>query len=582
VPCSAFFLDASPGRSGWGRSLAFGEPLAVRCAERLAEVPDVIEWACQAGSAGRWAVLLLAYEAAPALDPCLLTHPPGPFPLAFAAAFAGPEGPEGFAGDGGYAASPWRALVPRGEHAAAVRALHECLACGETYQANLTLPFACDFQGDDRAWFLDLAAEQRAGFCAWVDLGRWRALSFSPELFFRLDGRGITARPMKGTRRAAGEPAEDDRLAAELARSPKDRAENVMIVDLLRNDLGRIARAGSVRVPRLFEVERYPCVLQMTSTVTAELAGRAGAAEVLAALFPCGSVTGAPKIRTMEILREIERFPRGLYTGALGLLSPSGKAVFSVPIRTVVLDRQTGRAVFGVGGGITSDSDCAAEYAECLAKLAFLERRDGEFTLLESLLLERGRYPRLAGHLRRLAASAEFFGVDLDLARVRATLDETARGRGRRRCKVRLCVTRRGTVTASAEPVPAAVGLQRLGLARTTVRSDDPLLRHKTTRRAVFEAALAGRPLGCDDVLLVNERGEVTESTRANLVAEIDGALWTPPVSCGLLPGVFRAELLRRGIVAERVLRPEDLGRAGRLWLVNSVRRWMRARLARE
>lgn len=576
----AFFLDASQGLNGWGRSLLFQDPVEVRQAGRLNEVPGVVQWACRTNRAGRWVVLLLAYEAAPAFDPCLLTHPPGAFPLAWAAAFARPEAPENFVGHGGYSASPWRALLPRREHIAAIHTLRECLACGETYQANLTLPFACRLQGDDQAWFLDLAAEQQAGFCAYVDLGRFRALSFSPELFFRLDGRTVTARPMKGTRRALGVPADDDRLAGELARNPKERAENVMIVDLLRNDLGRIARPGTVRVPRLFEVERYPSVLQMTSTITAELPGRACAGDALAALFPCGSVTGAPKIRTMEILRGLERFPRGLYTGALGLLAPTGDAVFSVAIRTLVLDTRDGYAVFGVGGGITYDSDPAAEYSECLAKLAFLERQGGELTLLESLLLERGRYPRLEGHLRRLAGSAEYFGVDLDLARVRAALDDAARSQGARRCKVRLCVTRCGTVEVASEPIPAAVGLQRLGFAATPVRSDDPLLRHKTTRRAVFEEALAGRPPGCDDMLLVNERGEVTESTRANLVAEIDGSLWTPPVSCGLLPGVFREEMLRRGIVAERVLMPADLGRATRLWLVNSVRRWMRACLA--
>jgi len=585
----AIFYDASPNGGGWGRSLRFGEPLGCRRAACLAEVAHVIAWAEAEARSGRWVVLALAYEAAPAFDAALAVHAPQPgLPLAWAASHAEPLPlpPEQKPGPAHH--SPWQALVPPREYAARFARLQELIADGETYQANYTVPFERAFAGDDRAWFQELARAQAAGFCAWLDLGRHRVLSLSPELFFRLEpgpeGLEVLARPMKGTAPRGATPQEDAALRQALARCPKNRAENVMIVDLLRSDLGRVARPGGVRVPRLFHVEDYPTVFQMTSDVRASLRPDAGLPEVLAALFPCGSVTGAPKVRTMQILRELEPHPRGLYCGAIGLLEPAeggrGRAVFSVPIRTIVLDRGAGLARFGVGGGVTHDSRVADEYAECQTKMRFLTPPGQDFLLLESLLLLRGRYPLLEAHLARLERSAGHFGFALDAQAVRLALADLALAQGSGRFKARLLLARSGAFTVEAAPITGGRTLLRLGFAPVPVDSAEDALAHKTTRRAVFEAALAACP-GCDDALLLNERGEVTESTRASLVLRLDGALVTPLLSSGLLPGVFRQRLLARGVVRERVLRRADVLRAERIWLVNSVRWWMECALER-
>ncbi len=593
----AIFLDASSGAmtgaSGWGRSLSFGLPNAVRRAETLGGVLGVVDWAEQQSRAGRWVVLALAYEAAPAFDSALSAHPPQEgLPLAWAASHDGPW-PLPEPQPNVYTLGPWRALVQPRDYARNFARLQGEIIDGETYQANYTVPFECRFEpsseASDRAWFAGLARAQAGGFCAWLDLGRHRVLSLSPELFFRVElgpcGREALARPMKGTAPRGKTPAEDAALRQALATSPKDRAENVMIVDLLRSDLGRVARPGSVRTPRLFHVEEYPTLFQMTSDVRATLRDGVGLAEALSALFPCGSVTGAPKVRTMQLLRGLEPHPRGLYCGAIGLLEPGsssgcGRMTFSVPIRTLVLDRETGLARFGVGGGVTFDSGAASEYAECLTKMRFLTPPGQDFALLESLLLLRGQYPLLELHLARLARSAAHFGFALDQAAVQAALAGLARTYSAGRFKARLTCARDGALTAEAAPIAGGrMPRLRVGFARAPVDSHDELLRHKTTRRALFDAALTSCP-DCGDVLLVNERGEVTESTRANLVLKLGGGLLTPPLTSGLLPGVFREMLLRRGVVREQVLFPADVLRAERVWLVNSVRWWMAAEVA--
>ncbi|MDP3426850.1 MAG: chorismate-binding protein [Humidesulfovibrio sp.] len=592
----------------------------MRRAETLDGVPGVVAWAEEQSRAGFWVVLVLAYEAAPAFDSALVAHPPQEgLPLAWAASHAGPwplpeasaAAPQGAptadparTRQPGHALGPWRALVPPQDYAANFARLKRDIADGETYQANYTVPFECGFSPGpesslmdaDRVWFAELARAQAAGFCAWLDLGRHRVLSLSPELFFSvetgLDGREVLARPMKGTAPRGATPQQDAALRAELGQSPKNRAENVMIVDLLRSDLGRVARPGSVRAPRLFHVEAYPTLFQMTSDVRATLRQGVGLAEVLAALFPCGSVTGAPKVRTMQLLRELEPHPRGIYCGAIGLLEPGGpssegRMAFSVPIRTLVLDRDLGLARFGVGGGVTFDSGAASEYAECLTKMRFLLPPERDFALLESLLLLRGRYPLLERHLARLSRSAAHFGFALDEAELRQTLAVLARAHPTGRLKARLTCARDGALAAEAAPISGSRGAGgrqprlRVGFAHGSVDAADELLGHKTTRRELFARALDSCP-GCDDALLVNGRGEVTESTRANLVLLLDGELVTPPLSSGLLPGVFRERLLRNGSVREQTLFPIDVLRAERVWLVNSVRWWMACEVACE
>ncbi len=576
----ALFRSLAGDGTGW--NAAFSRPEAIRVAETPAEVPRVLSFVQAACDAGKWAVLALAYEAAPAFDPALAVKDAHEFPLAYAAVYPAPDSGPADVGSpspgAGYALSPWRPLVSRQRYLADLARVREALRAGESYQVNYTMPFEAFFSGDARAWFEDLLPGQRAGYAACLDLPERRVLCFSPELFFERRGREVVVRPMKGTMPRGGDPETDAALARRLASCPKNRAENVMIVDLLRSDLGRVAETGSVTVDRLFTVEAYPTVWQMTSGISARLRPGVGLFELFQALFPCGSVTGAPKVRTMEIIRELEGRPRGIYCGALGFVRPGGDGEFCVPIRTVSLEKATGRAVYWTGGGVTIDSDPDGEYAECLVKMRFLDRARPPFCLLETILLDFGRYVSLPGHMGRMRASAKALGFAFGEKAARRALDAARTGREAGRFRVRLLLDARSRFEVQAAPLGDMPGIVRIGLARTPVFSGDTLLRHKTDWRARYDRARLERP-DCDDVLLCNEHGRITETTIANVAVRRGDRLVTPPVSDGLLPGVFREQLLRLGEVEEGGIAVEEALAAPSLVLFNSVRGWMRGKL---
>ncbi len=386
---------------------------------------------------------------------------------------------------------------------------------------------------------------------------------------------------MKGTAARGMTLAEDLRNAACLYDSEKNRAENVMIVDMIRNDLGRIARTGSVKVPRLFDIEKYSTVWQMTSTV--EALTKASFPEILRALFPCASITGAPKVKTMEIIAAIETTPRNIYTGAIGFVSPDRRAQFSVAIRTILIDKFASKAEYGVGGGIVWDSTAAEEYEECLnkAKIILDPPSPRPFQLLETLLWTPDEgYFLLTRHLERLRESALYFDYPYDEALIRKTLDEKVEELPSGPYRVRLLLSRNGEVECSS--VPLGLPDDRLllvRLARQAVYSRDPFLYHKTTQRNLYEKAQASFR-DADDVLLYNEAGEVTESCIANVVILRNGRLVTPPVRCGLLNGTYRAELLDRGEITEDTVTLLELKRAEKIFLINSVRKWREAVLS--
>jgi para-aminobenzoate synthetase/4-amino-4-deoxychorismate lyase len=363
---------------------------------------------------------MLSYEAAPAFDSVLSVHEPSDFPLAWAASFD--TATDLAISDARLASNSWAPRVSRDEYDDAVTQIKDLIAAGDTYQVNYSFPLTAPFDGDAYAWFRTLCEAQGAQYSAYVDLGRYQVLSLSPELFFERRGDQVVTKPMKGTVRRGRWTAEDEEMAQWLRESPKDRAENVMIVDLLRNDLGKVSVPGSVKVSSLFDLERFETVWQMTSTVKATLRDGTSLAELMTALFPCGSITGAPKIRTMQIIRDLERFPRGAYTGAIGLLKPGGDCVFNVAIRTVTIDTEAKRATFGVGGGVTIDSTAEREYEECLVKSRFLSSPAREFQLFESILLEDGKYFLLAEHLERLKNSSAYFGFGFPGTRINADL----------------------------------------------------------------------------------------------------------------------------------------------------------------
>ena len=545
-------------------SLGFDAPTTEITATRNDEVLEVLEFAERESKAGSWVAVMLSYEAAPAFDPVLAVHQASEFPLAWAATFS--EASEITTKQGRpISSNSWSARVSRDEYDAAVIRIRELIAAGDTYQVNYSFPLSSTFKGDSYAWYRSLCLAQGAQYSAYLDLGRFKVLCLSPELFFERRGDRVITRPMKGTIHRGRWPEEDRELAEWLKQSVKDRAENVMIVDLLRNDLGKVSVPGSVRVSSLFDIERFETVWQMTSTVEATLKDGVSLVDLMSALFPCGSITGAPKIRTMQIIRELERSPRGAYTGTIGLLEPGGAGVFNVAIRTVVVDSESDQATFGVGGGVTIDSTAEREYEECLVKSRFLHTSPVEFQLIESMLLEDGEYFLLERHLERLRGSAEYFGFRFPEEEIKSALTQTATGA----FKVRLVLWKDGQIETQISQIENADSGQGVALAVTPVDSSDRFLYHKTTLRDYHS----------EDVIFWNERGEVTESRIANLVVPIDGQLYTPPISSGLLPGTFRAQLLAEGKIQERVVMISELQSVKEFFLINSVRKWIRVHL---
>lgn len=556
------------------RRIGFADPLRVisthepqEIAACLCEIDDAV------ANYGLYAAGFMTYEASAAYH--LAVHEPqqGALPLLWFGLYQhAQELPAIPVKSGTYQLDGWRADLDEQAYFAAIEQIKQRIARGDTYQVNFTMRLRARFSGDPWAFYYDLCQAQQAAHTAYLDLGRHVICSASPELFFDLDGDLLSARPMKGTAVRGKTLLEDKEQMAALRASTKDRAENIMIVDMIRNDFGRIAEIGSVEVPSLFTVERYPTLLQMTSTVTAR--SRAALPEIMEAVFPCASITGAPKVRTMEIIKALEPEPRGIYTGTIGCWGPDRQASFNVAIRTVVIDRQASLAEYGVGSGIVWDSQAADEYAECRLKAQVLVQRFPPVDLLESLLWtpEEGFF-LLDMHFERLAASAEYFGYAFDEEAARRHLIELAAALSEPK-KVRLLLGRDGQMRSQIQALaaPSASPPPRIGLAQTAVNSNDIWLYHKTSRRQVYEEARAARP-HCDDVILWNERGEVTEASSSNIIVELDGQLVTPPVSSGLLAGTYRRYLLEQGSIAERVVTIADLERTARLILINSVRK---------
>jgi para-aminobenzoate synthetase/4-amino-4-deoxychorismate lyase len=590
--------------TGTSPSFRLSEPVGIVEATRPGEVAPTIAAAEAAAIRGLWVGGFVAYEAAPGLDPALrvrerpLADPFARLPLAWFGMFerrdettlpeprdvgglpsvdAGP-GPDGADGDA------WRPSIDRERYDATIARVREHIAAGDTYQVNVTLRLRSRVEGDERGLYRDLCYAQRGAHAAYLNLGRYRILSASPELFVRVDGRTLTTRPMKGTAPRGRWFEEDEARAAALVASPKERAENAMIVDLLRNDLGRVSRPGSVTWSDVFEAERYETVWQLTSTVTSELRADAGLADVFGALFPSGSVTGAPKVRSMEIIAALEDAPRGVYCGAIGWIAPPSRgplgAAFNVAIRTVTVDAETGSAEYGVGGGITWDSVATAEFDEVVAKARVLTARRPPFELLETMRRDPAEpIRRLTEHVRRLERSAAYFGFRLDRDELSSVLEAAGEGEDHP-VRVRLRLSRSGAFDVSVTRLDLAASLPvRVVLDEPSVDPSDPMLFHKTTLRGRYDAARARHP-DADDVLLVNVRGEVTEASSSNVAVRLEGRWWTPPLDCGLLPGTEREALLADGTLAERAMTVDEIRRADGVAIVNSVRGWREAALS--
>lgn len=457
-------------------------------------------------------------------------------------------------------------------HAAKVDQIRRWISEGDCYQVNLTFPVDFTAYGHPLALYARLRARQPVRYGAFVLTPEATILSFSPELFFERHGCRVVTRPMKGTAQRGATPEADARNRAALLASSKERAENVMIVDLLRNDLGRLAAPGGVNVEALCAIEAYPTLWQMVSTISADLPD-APLRDIFRALFPCGSITGAPKIRAMARIAEMESGPRGLYTGALGWVAPGGDCRFNVAIRTLEI-HAAGHARLGIGSGIVIDADPAREYAECLLKASFVTGFDPGFELIETLRLVEGVYPLMVLHLQRIESSALALGFACDLSAISERLAAVARECRDGAHRVRLTLAHDGRLSVQHAKMPADEQQWQIVVADEALDGDGYLLRHKTTARSRYEgvvAILAATP-AVFDAIFCNTRGEVCEGARSNVYVERDGVLLTPPVSSGLLPGVMRRHLLESGRAVERVLYRGDLLTAPAIYLSNALR----------
>jgi len=550
--------------------MRFDQPIASHIAWTLNEVATVLEAVDAAAAAGLWAVGMVSYDAAAAFDPALAAQRHDNVPLAAFGIFRAGTSCDGPAG-GSFRTGRWVADTGRDDYEHDVRALKERIAAGDTYQVNYTMRLRATFDGDPVGLFDALCRAQNAEQVCFLDMGDVAVCSASPELFFTRSQNTITSRPMKGTRPRHPDPVKDQHLVDELVGSAKDRAENTMIVDMTRNDLGRIAQIGSLRVPALHSVETYPTVHQMTSTVVAE--SNATLPEIFAALFPGASITGAPKVNTSRFIAGIESSPRGIYCGAVGVAGPDGFAEFNIAIRTVWIDRIAGVAEYGTGGGIVWDSDPTDEWSEAHHKARVLHRACQQMKLFETIKYEPGVGPTLIGrHLDRLADGADHFGFDFDREQVHTQLEAIELDQPAR---LRLVVDSNGGSELEVHEMPETpTAAWVLPLDTEPIDVSSEYLYFKTTVRDRYDEARA-RFAGCPDVILWNEHGEVTETSIGNIVVEVQGEWLTPPVACGLLPGTFRAELIETGIVQERVVTLADLALATRVWMINSLRGWV-------
>ncbi len=560
----------------------FSNPIALHVANEVAEVRGVLEAVARAGERGNWCVGFVAHEAAPAFDGALAAKPAPGAPLAWFAEFAEPvlttdrveSSPQAgsFVGGPGFSVSDWAPDTDSREFARCVESIRADIHDGRFYQVNYTTRLNAEFTGNAEFFYRALQAAQPRGYHAFIDAGQFQLLSVSPELFFSMRDGVVTTQPMKGTAPRGDSAQEDAALADALTHSPKERAENLMIVDLLRNDLSRIATPNSVEVPHLFSLHALPSVWSMTSTVRANLREGLSLYDVFSALFPCGSVTGAPKVEAMRAIRALEGGARGAYCGAIGIVSPGGDACFNVGIRSVWIEGngRERRATFGVGSGITYDSTVAGEAAELLYKSRFVHRASKVFSLFETILLANGSMPALDRHLARIAKSARHFRFQFDERGARILLSHEAVAHPRGEFRVKLVSQADGSLSCEVKPLESMPMFPKVAMARRSISSADEFLQHKTTRRETYDRHAPKE--GEWDTLLWNEREELTEFTRANVVLEIAGERVTPPLASGLLNGTMRETLLAAGKIVERTVKKEDLTNASRLWWVNSLR----------
>lgn len=579
---SAILRFTAPHAQSEPLQATFGEPRHTLVAHHPKEVSIVLNAAHQHAKEGHWCVGFVAFEAAVAFDAAFELHATANDTLAPLAWFAVYDGAASWLPSQelkSWQLTPWESSLTPTNFANQVTRIHQAIADGEVYQINLTSPLESRFEGDGLTLFEALCRAQPGSYAAYLNLGEMQVLSVSPELFFDWREGQILSRPMKGTAARGQSEQQDLAMAKNLRDSSKEQAENLMIVDLIRNDISRIALPFSVKVENLFALQAWPTIWQMTSDVRAQTRPGITLADVFGALFPCGSVTGAPKVRAMHWIKQLEAQPRGVYCGAIGVLQPGGAATFNVAIRTVTLHGNTARC--GIGSGITADATASGEWQEWRNKQSFLRRCEAPFELLETLGLQDGQYPHLTWHLARLQEAAAHFAYPLDLPLVNQRLTALAQEHPLGTWRARLCCDAVGGVMVQASALPTTTVPVRVQLAnRSMLDAQSEFVRFKTTRRSHYEVFAPSRA-DVFDTLLFNEAGELTEFTRGNVAVLLDGQWITPHLDCGLLPGVGRAVALRELKMVEGRVQRTELARAQGLAFINSLRGWLSAELTK-
>ncbi len=572
------FIDFAAVDCGSPRLRAFfAAPKEILQARSLTEVRPVMQAVHERSLAGKWCVGFVRYEAASAWDSALQTHS-GTQPLVW---FGIHDAPLALAphdlGVSPTAQATWEQGLPYAEFTQAVGSLQTAIADGAIYQANFTAQLGGTLEGSAWSFFQQLQHSQPQGFAAYIDTGGEQVLSVSPELFFDWHQGRLLCRPMKGTALRGSTPQSDAAQAQALQNSPKERAENVMIVDLIRNDLSKVAVSHSVHVDALCRLQALPTVWQMVSDVSAQTRVDRGLDDVFAALFPCGSVTGAPKVKAMSLIRDLERSERGVYCGAVGVVRPGGSATFNVPIRTVTAQ---GHALqLGTGSAITADATPSAEWREWQHKRAFALRASQPFELLETLRLDQGHWQHQPAHVARLQASAQHFGFAFCANTLEQHLSALQAQHPQAVYRVRLLLNASGHIDVQAHAMPTTPAQVNLRLAdQAHAMAFSEFTRHKTTRREHYDAFSPTDP-DVFDTVLWNCDGEITECTRGNVAALMDGQWVTPPLHCGLLAGVGRAHWLAQGRITERVIHLNDVPRVQAWGFINSLRGWIDAEL---
>ncbi len=546
--------------------------------ETLQEVEDLVN------INGWYAAGFVSYEAAPAFDNALQVFDLEGFPLIWFGLYPEPRSlktSEILRDFRGLAAYEWQPSIEREEYNNAIEKIKNAIASGQTYQVNYTMRLGAEIKADtetdkrmgadEESWqlFLHLARSQNK-YAAYINTDNQIICSASPELFFKLDGDRIFSHPMKGTAKRGRTTQEDKEQMNWLHSSVKNRAENVMIVDMIRNDLGRVAEIGSVQVPELFKIEKYSTLFQMTSTVQAKT--NASLTEIFSALFPCASITGAPKVSTMKIIAELETTPRKIYTGSIGYIFPNRKAQFNVAIRTALITKNKNQAEYGVGGGIVWDSTSTDEYSEALLKARVLTERPRKFSLFETMLWTSDEeFFLLEKHIARMEDSSDYFDFPFSKQKLEDFLNNLASGFNSSK-RVKVLLDGIGNFSAESKNFDSEKKVFKVHLAeRSIINSNNMFFFHKTTLRDIYPTPQSG----FDDVLLFNEKDELTEFTIGNLVVELDGELVTPPVACGLLAGTFRAHLLETNQIKERIISKDELLKCTKIFLINSLRKWV-------